>query len=138
MNKATVNNHDQRLKKGSRVLFFWTLLWMLSVAGLVFGPKLMWDFDHTATVITIVINLVLGIKMLLVNKQHLNDMDDMQQKIHYNAMAISLGCTMVLGIIYGSLKPAGLLEENPNPSNLLFVMGLSYLIAVFINFRKYL
>lgn len=138
MNKTTVNNHDQRLNKISKTLFLWTALWMLSVAALAFGPKLFWQFNTTVTLVVIVINLALGIKMLVVNKQHFDNMDDMQKKIHFNAMAISLGITMILGVVYGLLEPAGLIEETPNPSNLLFVMGITYLIAVFVNFRKYL
>ena len=131
------NNHDQKLKNGSKTLFFWTTLWVLSVALLAFGPKLLWHFDHAVTVPAVFINLLLGIKLLTAHKQHLDDMDELQKKVHFNAMAISLGMTMILGTIYGLLKPMGFIEEHPTPSNLLFVMGISYLMAVFINFRKY-
>ena len=131
------NNHDQKLKNGSKTLFFWTTLWVLSVALLAFGPKLLWHFAHAVTVPAVFINLILGIKLLTAHKQHLDDMDEFQKKVHFNAMAISLGMTMILGTIYGLLQPMGFIEEHPTPSNLLFVMGISYLMAVFINFRKY-
>ena len=131
------NNHDQKLKNGSKTLFFWTTLWVLSVALLAFGPKLLWHFEHAVTLPAVFINLLLGIKLLTAHKQHLDDMDELQKKVHFNAMAISLGMTMILGTIYGLLKPMGFIEEHPTPSNLLFVMGISYLMAVFINFRKY-
>lgn len=133
----TQNNHDERLKKDSKTLFFWTTLWVLSVAALAFGPKLVWSFQYSITIPALLINLTLGVKMLIAHKQHLDEMDDLQKKVHFNAMAISLGMTMILGNIYGLLKPIGLLEEHAAPSNLLFVMGISYLLTIFINFRKY-
>lgn len=131
------NNHDKKLQKGSKTLFFWTTLWLLSVVSLAFGPKLLWHFAYEVTVSAVFINLILGIKLVSAHKQHLDDMDELQKKVHFNAMAISLGITMILGTIYGLLQPMGFIEEHPTPSNLLFVMGISYLMAVFINFRKY-
>ena len=76
--------------------------------------------------------------MLLAFKQHLMDMDEMQRKIHFNALAISLGTTMILGSIMGMLEPAKLMEQDPSPSALLVVMSISYITAVFVNLKRYL
>ena len=90
-----------------------------------------------ATVIAIGLNIGLGIKMLVAHKQALDGMDEMIRKVHFNAMAISLGLTMIAGSLYGSLESAGVLTTTPQPSNILFVMGISYIIAVVVNYRKY-
>ena len=129
---------NARLKRGTRQVFIWTLAWLISTAAIAFGPKLLWDFNHVFTLIAYAAKILLGIKMLIVNKHHLDDMDEMQQKVHYNAIAVSFGVTMLFGVAYGLLEPAGLLSDTPQPSNILFVMGISYIVAVFVNFRKYL
>ena len=126
-----------RLKMTTRRVFIWTLLWLISTALLAFGPKFIWDFEQTWSVLAIVLNLLLGLKMLLANKAHLNVLDEMQRKIHFNAMAVSLGITMITGTVYGLLEPAKILASTPNPSNLLFVMGFSYLIAIMVNNKAY-
>lgn len=126
-----------RLKRGTIQIFIWTFAWLVSTALLAFGPKLLWDYDSAITWLVIISNFALGIKMLLVNKRHFEDMDELQRKIHFNAMAVSLGLTMISGCLYGLLEPAGILAETPQPSNLLFVMGISYILSVFLNARKY-
>lgn len=131
------NKLDARIKRSNKQIFIWTFAWLVSTASLAFGPKLLWDFNVYLTYIAILCNIVLGIKMLMVNKNLLENMDELQRKIHLNAMANSLGVTMISGTVYGLLEPAGILIETPHPSNLLFVMGLSYLAGVFISTRKY-
>lgn len=134
---ASSEKLDQRLVRGSKQLFVWTLAWLLSTAALAFGPKLIWQFNSAITLSILVLNVLLGIKLIFAFKAHLQDMDEMQQKIHFNAMAISLGSTFIAGNIFGLLEPAGLTESTTSPSNLLFVMGISYLITVIVNFRRY-
>ena len=109
----------------------------MSLALLAFGPKLIWDFNVTISLSVIAVNVFFGYRIIITNKKHLDGLDELQRKLHLNAMAISLGVSMVFGAVYGLLEPARLLESTPSPSNILFVMGISYLISLVINFRKY-
>ncbi|MCC2607416.1 hypothetical protein [Planctobacterium marinum] len=135
--KTASSRLDERLKQGSKTIFFWTLAWLICTALLAFGPKLIWNFNIPITLSVVALNIIAGIRMLWVNKQHLAQMDELQRKIHMNAMAVSLGLTMIFGSLYGLLEPAGLLDHTPNPGNILFVMGISYLVSVVLNNRKY-
>ncbi len=127
-----------RMQRGTKQLFIWTFAWVISNAVVVIGSEDLWQFSTVPTLIAITVNLMLGIKMLFVFKQHLSDMDEMQRKIHFNAMAISLGYTMILGSILGMLEPTKLIQHTPSPSALLIVMSISYICAVFINLKRYL
>lgn len=128
---------ESRLNKGTKQIFVWTLAWLLSNALVIFGAKLLWDNQREMTVAAIALNLILGIKLIFVFKNHLKDMDELQRKIHFNAMAISLGSTMIFGNAFGFLAPTGLIENTPSPSNLLIIMGISYIVAVIVNYRRY-
>lgn len=131
-------NLTKRMQRGTKHLFIWTLAWVLSNALVVIGSEDLWNFAKTPTLVALAVNLLLGIKMLLAFKQHLMDMDEMQRKIHFNALAIALGTTMILGSIMGMLEPAKLMEQDPSPSALLIVMSISYITAVFVNLKRYL
>ena len=91
----------------------------------------------TISLSIIAVNVVFGYLMIIANKKYLDGLDELQRQLHLNAMAISLGISMVFGAIYGLLEPARLLESTPNPSNILFVMGITYFISLVINSRKY-
>ncbi len=128
----------QRMKRSAKSLMIWTFSWVASLAVVAFGPKFLWDFGTTFTLIAIFVNIACGYKMIIANKNHLNDMDEMQRKIQFEAMAISLGVSMVFGALYGLLDAIRLIEHSPNPSNILFVMGISYGIAVGVAYRRVL
>lgn len=127
----------ERTKNSNKVIFTWTLAWVLSLALLAFGPKFLWDFAVGYSIAVIVVNLFCGYKMILANKLMLDGLDELQRKLHLNAMAISLGVSLVFGAVYGLLEGIRLISFPPNPSNILVVMGLSYIISLLISTRKY-
>ena len=137
MNDTTTTTLAQRNKASTKTLFLSTLGWLLSLALLAFGPKLLWDFNVTISLAVIAVNLVFGYCMIITNKKYLDGLDELQRQLHLNAMAISLGVSVVFGAIYGLLEPARLLDATPSPSNILIVMSISYFISLVINFRKY-
>lgn len=134
---TTSNTLSQRCRSTQQSLFIWTFGWLVSLAAATFGPQLIWDLNKPLTIIAIAVNLLLGIKMIIANKRFLDGLDELQRKVHLNAMAVSLGVTLVFGAVAGLLEPVGLVQETPNPSNLLFVMSIAYLVSIFINNRKY-
>jgi hypothetical protein len=79
----------------------------------------------------------MGYKMIMANKQYLLDLDELQQRIHFVAMAFSLGISMVFGAVFGLIEAVRLVEFEPNPSSVLFVMGISYGVAMLVATRKY-
>lgn len=131
------DNLANRTTQANKNLFVWTSGWLVSLALLAFGAKLLWDFNSAVSVTVIVINLGFGYKMIMANKQLLEGLDELQRRIHMNAMAISLGVTVVLGAVYGLLEAIRLITFSPGPSFLLVVIGLSYLISLVIGTRRY-
>jgi len=136
-NDTENNTIKQRTNRSTRSLMIWTLLWTLSLAVIAFAPKFLWDYATTFTLLAIVVNVFFGFKMIMANKVHLESLDELQQRIQLNAMAISLGVSMVFGALYGLLEAVRLISFSPNPSNILFVMGITYFISVVIGSRHY-
>ncbi|MEK9543882.1 MAG: hypothetical protein VW016_10400, partial [Luminiphilus sp.] len=48
---------------------------------------------------------------------------------HLEAMALAFGVTLIFTVIYGSLPTVQLLADT-QPTNILFVMGISYILSV--------
>ncbi|GAB3004733.1 hypothetical protein [Psychrosphaera aestuarii] len=132
------DNLNSRTATNTKLLAKWTGLWLLSLAFVSFGPKFIWDYNLALTSAVIIVNLMFGFKMIWANKVHLEGLDEMQQRIMLEAMAISLGTTMVCGAVYGLLEAVKVISFEPNASGLLFVMGISYMVGMLISRKRYL
>lgn len=129
---------NQASQKNVKSLMVWTGAWLASLALFTFGPMFIWDYNKVLTTLALVANIAVGVKMIWVNKVYLEGMDELQQRIMLEAMAISLGSTMIAGAAYGVCHAVQLIEHQPNASTLLFVMGISYGIGTVLSRRKYL
>ncbi|MFC4698680.1 hypothetical protein ACFO4O_00715 [Glaciecola siphonariae] len=126
-----------KTRRNTKQLALWTGLWLVSLAIVSFGSKFLWDYHTVITSCTVIINLVMGYKMIMANKQHLQDLDELQQRIQLEAMALSLGVCMVFGAIFGLVEAVRLVTFSPNPSSILFVMGITYFVGIMFSTRKY-
>lgn len=130
MNRITPSNHlNSGLKNTAKGLFIFTGIWVASVALLTFGPKVWWEYHVLTTLLVIALNLLTGAMMLFAFFRHLKSMDELQRQTHLEAMALTLGITMIFTVVYGSLPTAQLLADT-HPTNILFVMGITYMLAV--------
>ena len=122
-------NLERGIKNTAMKLFLFTSTWVASTAVLSFGPRLWWNYETSTTVFVIAANLLAGALMLLAFFRHLKSMDELQRQTHLEAMALTLGVTMIFTVVYGSLPKVQLLTES-NPTNILFVIGITYILAV--------
>ena len=131
------NNWSRRTPKTTGRLAKWTILWVLTVAVPAFGPVLIWGENNLIDLLAILLNVGVGIKMIIVNIEHLNAQDEMMQKIQLEAMGVSLGVAIVGGIAYSMMDVTNLIPFNAEISGLVVLIGLTYLISLFINMRRY-
>ena len=117
------------INKTTRSLFIFTSLWGLSTALLTFGPQFCWHFDRLSTALAAIVNVVAGIVMIRAFFNHLQSMDELQQRTHLEALALTLGVTMIFTVLYGSFPTAQILKTT-YPSVILVVMSLTYITAV--------
>ena len=124
-------------KRNVVVLGYWTLAWLLSTALMVFGPKLIWDFQTTFTILAVLLNLGIGFGMILANKRHLQGLDEMHRKIFLDAGALSLGVGLVCGLSYDVLEDIRLITFEPEIAHLVILMCLTFLVGMISGHRKY-
>ena len=102
-----------------------------------FGPKFIWQSNEWLTILAILINLGVGFGMIVANKRHLKGLDEMHQKVQLEAMALSLGVGLVVGLGYSNLDVTNIIAFDAEISHIVIVMGLTYAAGVFAGVRKY-
>ena len=139
MNPAESNRETRaaRTRRNTVRLAWWTLAWLVTMALAVFGPKFLWDHDMAPTVSAIALNLAAGIGMIVANIRHLKGLDELQQKIHLEAMGLALGVAVVFGLAYSTLDIVNIIPFDAEISNLVIVIALTYLAGVIYGQRRY-
>jgi len=121
----------------TKLLALWTTLWVTTLALVVFGNLYLWSDNNTITIILLIINLLIGVGMIITNIKHLKSLDELQRKIHLEAMGLSLGIALILGISYSTMDVTNLINFDAEISHLVIVIGLSYFAGVVIGQYRY-
>jgi peptidoglycan/LPS O-acetylase OafA/YrhL len=118
-------------------LGLWTWSWVATLAIATFGPKFIWD-DHTVlTTFAVLTNLVNGVLMILANRKLFNHYDELERKIHLESLALTLGLTIVVGLTYSLLDQVNLIPFDAEIGILVGFVGLTYMITLLINRKRY-
>jgi hypothetical protein len=124
-------------RKNTLRLGYWTGAWLVTMAVAAFGPLLMWQANQLLTALAIFLNIGIGFGMILANKNSLKGLDELQQKIQLEAMALSLGVGLVIGLGYSTMDTSNLISFDAEISHLVILMGLTYGAGIFVGRRKY-
>ena len=125
-------------KKRTLQLAFWTWTWVATLALATFGPNFLWKENRTLTIIAIIVNLINGGLMVLANVKLFRHYDELEQKIHSEAMGLTLGATVIVGLSYSLLDQTNLIQGDAEIGFLIMFISITYLISLLINRKKYL
>jgi len=123
--------------KNSKELKIWTLAWTLSMAIATFGPQFLWNEESIGTLLAIIVNLILGVRMILANRKFINSGDELQKKIQLESLGLTLGLAAIVGLSYSLLDQMNLISGNAEISVLVLFIGITYLVTMTVNNRKY-
>jgi hypothetical protein len=131
------NEWEATTRRNVRHLAYWTWGWVLTLAVVAFGPKFIWNFNSIISVVFILINTVVGVGMILMNRKYINNLDEMQRKVNVDAMAIALGVGVVGGLSYSMLDVANVISYDAEIGFLVGLMSITYFIAVIVGSIRY-
>ena len=123
-------------KKQNKVLLGWTLAWVVSLAFLTGAENTLWN-DLIYTKIGLLINLVIGIVMIVAHKNLFKTYDELQKKIQFEAMAITLGLVVVVGLTYEVSFDFGVIDSEPEFEYLMIFICFSYVASNIISAIRY-
>ena len=125
-----------QLKKNTKKLAIWTVAWVGSLAFLTGAENTLWD-NLIFTKIGLLINLAIGVGMIIANKNLFNHYDELQKKIQFEAMALTLGLAVVVGVVYEISFDFGVIDSEPEFEYLVFFICFSYIASTIINSLRY-
>ncbi|MFC3878673.1 hypothetical protein ACFOSV_00705 [Algoriphagus namhaensis] len=128
-----------KLERNKRVkkLAVWTWTWVATMALATFGPKFIWDGHVFLTTFAILVNLANGILMIRANRDLFNHFDELEKKLHLEAMALTLGLTVVVGLTFSLLDQTDLIPFDAEIGLLVMFTGITYMITLLINTKRY-
>ena len=132
------NKFTLKQKSNLKILAYWTLAWTSSQALVTFGSKLIWSESKVIIMLSILLNIGLGIGLILANRKYLVDGDELEKKIAIESMSLALGLSIVVGLAYSSADQANLIPFHAEISHLVIFTGISILVSIGICRKKYL
>ena len=123
-------------KKHTKILMAWTFAWVASLAFLSGGVNYLWD-SLLITKIGLLINLAIGVGMIIANKNLFNHYDELQKKIQLEAMALTLGLAVVVGVVYEVSFDFGVIDSEPEFEYLVFFICFTYIASNIISAIRY-
>jgi hypothetical protein len=108
----------------------WTAAWVLTVAISKFG-------FIPFTLLALLLNIGVGMGMIWANIRFLNGQDELMRKVQLEAMGISLGVAVVGGIALSLSNSSNLIPFDAQISHLVLLIGLTYILSLVINMRRY-
>lgn len=124
-------------KKNLYQLAAWTWSWVATLAIATYGPKYIWDDHYFLTVFAVLVNFANGILMIIANRNLFNNFDELESKIHLESLALTLGLAVVVGLSYSLLDNTNSINSTAEISNLVLFIGVTYLVCVTVNTRRY-
>jgi len=115
----------------------WTWSWVATLALATFGPKFIWDDHQLLTILFVGLNFANGIAMVIANRHFFNSLDELQRKIQLEALGITLGLTVIIGITYSLLDTTNLIGADAEIGFLVGIIGIIYLVSTLIIKRRY-
>ena len=123
-------------KKQTKIMLAWCFAWLASLAFLTAGVNYLWD-SLLITKIGLLINLAIGIGMIIAHKNLFKTYDELQKKIQFEAMAITLGLAVVVGLIYEVSFDFGVTNKEPEFEYLMYFISFSYIVSTLLNSLRY-
>ena len=123
-------------KKHTKITLAWTLAWVASLAFLTGAENALWD-NIIFTQIGLIINFAIGVGMIIANKNLFKHYDELQKKIQFEAMALTLGLAVVVGLTYEISFDFGVINSEPEFEYLMLFISFTYITSNIINSRRY-
>jgi hypothetical protein len=124
------NGYQSRIWMNTIRLGCWGGAWLAATALMGFGPKFLWNKALVFTLLAVGLNVAVGFGMILANKRYIAELDELQQKVYLNALAITVGVAVIAGIPFSVLNKYHVIPFNADISFLVILMSLTYVVSV--------
>jgi hypothetical protein len=129
-------NLPARDVKNSNILSAWALAWAASLGIIAFISRYEWYSAPLPITAAIVVNVGIGLGMILAYKHFLKELDELERKVQLDALALSVGVTLVVFGGYSILDKAGVAPAL-EASHLIMLIALTYIAGIIVGRIRY-
>jgi len=129
------NGYQSRTLKGLQWLACWAGAWMVATALMKLGPRFLWNKDSAFTLLAAGLDVAVGFGLILAHKNWLAELDELQKKVYFDALGITLGVTVIVGVAYEFLDKYDVIPFHF--SNLLILTCVTLLASVLYGTWRY-
>ena len=134
---AMDSGYESRIRTSTIRLAQWTGAWLAATALMAFGPKFLWNKALVFTLLVVGLDVAVGVGMILANKKYLEELDELQRKVHLNALAIAVGVALIAGIPYSMMDAYDVFPFKADISHLVILMSLTCFVSYLYGARRY-
>jgi hypothetical protein len=135
--KPSEHGYESRIRTSNWRLFRWTGAWLVTTALMTFGPVYLWNKAMVFTLLAVGLNVGVGVGVILANKNYLAELDELQRKVQLNAMGITLGVAMIVGIPFSVMDMYDVIPFRADIGHLMMLLGLTFLVSCLYGMRRY-
>ena len=134
---AMDSGYESRIRTSTIRLAQWTGAWLAATALMAFGPKFLWNKALVFTLLVVGLDVAVGVGMILANKKYLEELDELQRKVHLNALAIAVGVALIAGIPYSMMDAYDVFPFKADIAHLVILMGLTFFVSFLYGTWRY-
>jgi hypothetical protein len=75
--------------------------------------------------------------MIVANKNHLKDLDELHQKVTLEAMGITLGVLLIVGVAYSLVTAHDLVAFDGDIAHMAVLASFTFMTSIFVGLRRY-
>ncbi len=122
--------------KNANIVNLWALAWAVSLGLISFLSKYQWYSPGFPTILAFTVQTSIGIGMLLAYIRLLKNLDEMERKIQLDALAMSVGVTVVVFASYSIFEKSGIVPDLKS-SYLIALIAFTYMAGIVFGRIRY-
>jgi len=135
--KIPENGYRSRIRTSTIRLACWGGAWVAATALMKFGPKFLWNQAMVFTLLAVGLDVAVGVGMILANKTYIAGLDELQQRVYLNALAITVGVALIAAVPYSVMDYYHVIAFHAEIWHLLMFMSLTFLVSILYGTWRY-
>ena len=127
--KPAENGYQSRTRTNVLRLFYWNGAWGATTALMALGPKFLWNRAMEFTLLSVGLDVAVGVCMILANIKYIAELDELQRKVQLNSMGITLGVALIAGVPLSVMEAYHVLPFHMDIAYLLILMTLTFAVS---------
>jgi hypothetical protein len=135
--KPPESGYQSRIRTSTKLLYRWHGAWAAATLLMCFGPGFFWHRALWLTLLTVGLDVAVGVGMILATKKFIAEMDELQRKLFLDALAIALGVGLIVGVPWTVMDVYRVIHFHANFGLLVILMGLTFLASLLYGTWRY-